>query len=276
MKLPYSTATCLGIGVALLVGCSPDERLAPTGSSTSTAPQPSSSASSMPTAPARTVTERSPYGNVESDNLLWDGDFEWSSAFTDQYGWIDGSTGGPPPNMVVGAACKSGVKCLRLAKSKLVVGLALSSQTAALESSMWVHFETKDGDAPPKCSTITAALFDLGGGVGPDDPEDDLTPETESPDASGWCHLTGASPVRHNKSYLYIENDSKVSALIDDCVVRAKVSNAGPPASPAPPLGASHDASLGVARAAVRAARLPQDGKPNPARDAFQFRMNHR
>ena len=45
---------------------------------------------SAPVAPRRTVIERSPYGNVKaSQNLLWDGDFEWSSPFADQYGWIE-------------------------------------------------------------------------------------------------------------------------------------------------------------------------------------------
>ena len=58
-----------------------------------------------PPAVKRTVIERNPFGNVEaSQNLLWDGDFEWSSPFTDQYGWYEppatperSRPRGPPP-----------------------------------------------------------------------------------------------------------------------------------------------------------------------------------
>jgi hypothetical protein len=271
-KTPIAPALLTLSFGALLAACASDEAVAPVGTSTATAPEPSSHPSSNPPEQKRTVVERSPYGDVASDNLLWDGDFEWSSPFTDQYGWIDIKNGGPPGDIAIGPACKSGIKCLRIAKSGGVVGLALSSETAPLESSLWVRFETKAGEEPPACSKLSASLFDLGIGIAPEDPVDALTAD-EAPDADGWCHLTGVAPVRKNKAYLLVQNQASVPAIIDDCVVRAQRSTVTtpPPASPAPPTP-EQIAALGQARTAVLAARLPQDGKPNPARDAFAAR----
>jgi hypothetical protein len=82
-----------------------------------------------PITPIRTVHQRNPFGNVAaSDNLLWDGDFEWSGAFLAQYAWSSGkswkTSGGPEIEVL--AACHSGMKCARVKKGGSIGGIGVS------------------------------------------------------------------------------------------------------------------------------------------------------
>ena len=77
--------------------------------------------------PKRTVLHRNPFGNVaKTENLLWDGDFEMSSPFSDEYGWLTG----PPfsyafSGVRIGAECRSGIKCAVLPKKKYLVAIGV-------------------------------------------------------------------------------------------------------------------------------------------------------
>jgi hypothetical protein len=224
-----------------------------------------------PVAPKRTVIERSPYGNVKAaQNLLWDGDFEWSSPFADQYGWIEPPSNPTVSDVVVGPDCRSGVKCVRLKRNADVVGIGVSSATQGLVARIWARFQPEEGEELPTCASVDAFVFDAGG-LTPSDPEVALAPKTEQPDAEGWCELVATSPVRANKSYLFVANRSKVAMLLDDATL---LPADGPIPSPSPAVSSSshaaeRPAALARARAAIRATRRFGDGPPNPAREAL-------
>ncbi|MCS6899329.1 MAG: hypothetical protein RMJ98_06560, partial [Myxococcales bacterium] len=85
-----------------------------------------------PISPIRTVSQRNIFGNVAaSDNLLWDGDFEWSGAFLSQYAWSSGKSWKPSeaPEIKVLAACRSGMKCARVEKGGSMGGIGVSPRT---------------------------------------------------------------------------------------------------------------------------------------------------
>ena len=132
-----------------------------------------------PSAPKCTVLQRNPFGNVaESENLLWDGDFEWSSPFSDQYGWLKG----PPlsyafDGVEIGSVCRSGIKCASLKKGKILVAIGVASKDASLLASFWM--KPADGS----CSGVTAELFGL---TSNGDEDVAIGATSEAPDASGW------------------------------------------------------------------------------------------
>ncbi len=265
----------LPLSLAVLAACA-DERVSPVGTEDAgvpTAPPPDASTEIPPDAPPTTkkrdVILRNPFGNVaEAQNLLWDGDFEWSSPFTDQYGWIQLPASATIEEVVVGPACRSGVKCARVGKDDAIIGIAVSSAELGLDASIWARFEPDEGEETPPCSAVIAYLLDLGGLDG-SDPDTMLVPTSELADEAGYCHLTAASPQRSNKTYLYVENDATVSMLVDDCVVAPSGALPFSQAPPTPALAADKRAS---ALAAVLATRHPVEGKPNPARDALRAR----
>lgn len=259
------------IVAALLLGCS-EERLNPVPGSVEDAgvPPPDETNEVPPDAPPvtkkRDVVTKSPFGNVaETQNLLWDGDFEWSSPFTDQYGWIELPASPTLSDIEVGPACRSGVKCARVRKNGSVIGIGVSSATSSLEASIWVRFEAEEGQTP-LCSDVDAFLLDLAS-FEPTDAEQVLTPVAESPDEDGWCNLTATSPVRAHKTYLYVENNFGGPMLLDDCVIRPTREI---PVANAPPSRSMSAESRERADAAVRATRYPVDGAPNAARDAYR------
>ncbi len=258
-----------------LSACAGDESLDPLPAPTVSAAPAVSHPALVTLPPKRTVTTRSPFGNVAaSDNLLWDGDFEWSSPFTDQYGWLEPPANPTVSDVVIGAACKSGVKCVRLKKSKSVLGIAVSSSEPYLVASVWVRFEDAAGQPQTACSQAGASLIDEGG-LSETDATVDLAPVTETPSVDGWCKLSTSAPSRKNKTYLWVRNQSDTTMLVDDAVLLATDTAPSPsplPAQAAPPSSATV-AALAEAREAIRATKRPQDGRPNPARDAFEARM---
>jgi peroxiredoxin len=155
----------------LLLGCS-DERLSPlAGDEPADAgvPPTDGPVDPPPDAPPptkkRDVLYTNPFGNVaETQNLLWDGDFEWLSPFTDQYGWIELPGSPTITDVEVGPACRSGLKCARLEHDGgSVIGIAVSSATLDLEASIWARFEPVDGVPVPACAEVDAYLADLTG-----------------------------------------------------------------------------------------------------------------
>ncbi|MCA9639789.1 MAG: hypothetical protein H6718_32870 [Polyangiaceae bacterium] len=172
----------------------------------------------------RSVEYRSPYGNMaESDNLLWDGDFEWHSAFASQYGWVTPSIFGrfqptTLDNISVGPQCKSGLKCAPLGRTATILGVGVSPTGASVEASVWAK------PVSGNCAEVEAALigcFDGG------DPEEALTPAT-APDEKGWCEYRGVFPERQRATCLSVtslQSDNSVT-LVDDAVLKAAPANA--------------------------------------------------
>lgn len=261
---------------ALLFACN-DERIDPVPSDggTVTSPPETPSTELPPNDPPkekkRDVFSRNPFGNVaETENLLWDGDFEWSSPFTDQYGWIELPASPTLTDIVVGPMCKSGVKCARVGKNDEVLGIAVSSASSGLAASIWVRFLPIEGQPAPECTEVIAFLVDAGG-LPPNDDDEELTPVAAAPDESGWCQLSATTGQRNNKTYLYIENEADVPLLLDDCVlVRSDTM-----AFVQQPKRSIDSSTRERIETAVRNVRFPVDGAPNPARDALERQKRH-
>lgn len=256
----------------LAPGCAPDERLAPLEPPPDAEPPADAEPPPPPTRVKRTLVERSPYGNVaERENLLWDGDFEWASPFADQYGWFEPPANPTISDVVVGAACRSGVKCARLAKNRSLVGIGVGAAEVDLRASVWVRFEPDAALPVPACAELSAFLFSTGELYEPD-PELDLSPTSDTPDEAGWCQLTVVSPPRRNKVYLLVRNRSGVPVLVDDAVVArsdGSVQFSAPSRGPSALDPAARVFLDEAKRAALELAR-PIEGRPNPAREAFE------
>ncbi len=264
-------------GAALLLAtmaCGDDEHVAALGSggagasvavagstaASTTSSSASSGAGGDPGPPIRTILQRNPFGNVAvTRNLLWDGDFEWESAFADQYGWLQGQTASVTGRHL-GPECRSGIKCGVLGAD--LIGIAVSSADYDLHASVWV----RPGDA----SCDGTVVFLLAEGIYDDAPDEPIPPVASTPDESGWCHFEQTLPQRNDKAYLYLSTTSSEVSLVDDAVVReatADESRRATPLSAWVPTAATFE-KLERAHEAIRKVRRPQDGAPNPARDA--------
>ena len=212
----------------------------------------------------RTVEQRNPFGNVAAtDNLLWDGDFEWSSPFSDQYGWLSG----PPfsyafPAATIGADCRSGIKCVTVAKNKGIIGIGVGSGQSAIVATVF---------AKPKsgvCADVEVTLFGLFSNA----PEVAIPPTTEAPDSTGWCLYRGTAESYPQKAYLFVDNNSGEDAVIDNAVLRPVAPGEAPPSPPPPaaPPTADQKARRDDAREAALRLRGPHLPPPNAAQRAFQ------
>jgi hypothetical protein len=212
----------------------------------------------------RTVEQRNPFGNVaETENLLWDGDFEWYSPFADEYGWFEvtGVVAGLTLSDVrVGAACRSGLKCAALAKGAQIVGVAVASRGNKLRVSLWAHL------VKGTCAQVTATLSDLDFKV---DPNIAIHAVAADPDAGGWCHYDGVVDPRSHKPGLFVHNGTGAEVLIDDAVIK-KVPSSMAQSALHGPLTAEMTAAIDAMQTAYAARRGPHDAPPSAARAAFE------
>jgi len=167
----------------------------------------------VPVTPKRTVAQRNPFGNVaKRNNLLWDGDFEWRSAFADQYGWMS-SKGGyisfALPTLELGWKCRSGLKCAVLGPNHRILGLAVSSIDHDLGVSFWGR------PAGGHCSELSAIFFT----TSQSEEGVEVDAESTAPDDDGWCHYAVQVPERQSAARLYIENVGQGPAIVDDAVI---------------------------------------------------------
>jgi hypothetical protein len=215
------------------------------------------------------VEQRNPFGNIaETHNLLWDGDFEWASPFSDQYGWLKGlPLGYAFDGIRIGTTCRSGVKCAALEKSKVLVAIGVGSQGHKLAASLWVK------PAEPTCTGITSILMDgiLGGPGG--DPDVPLSPDAEQPDASGWCRFSAVSDERLAKPYIYIKNNTGGEIVVDDAIL--KRAPAAMALSVKVVLPAATIADLHAVRADLAKLKGPHDPPPNAAARALGTWRTH-
>lgn len=211
----------------------------------------------------RTVEQRNPFGNVAAArNLLWDGDFEWSLPFPEQYGWLAGTPSqitGDMPVIVVGPECASGLKCAQLGVNRALLGLGVSSQGHELSASVWIK------PAEPSCEGAIDVMHFT---ESPSEPEVSLAPESAQPDERGYCHFAAVVPERARASYLYVANRSGGELLVDDAVLLPLEAERR-----APRVAAAVPERLVAAakelRPAIRRALLPHDPPPDPVREAF-------
>jgi hypothetical protein len=210
----------------------------------------------------RTVEQRNPFGNVaETENLLWDGDFEWNSPFSDQYGWLSG----PPysyafDNIRVGAMCRSGLKCALLKKKNGIIGIGVASKGNKLSASFWAHL------TEGTCDLLKADVTSLFDDSEPDAP---VLPVSTTPDAGGWCRYESVIEARAKKPYLFIYNTTPNIVIIDDAVLKQALGTKSL-AIQHGPKAPDHAQALAEARAAIAKHRGPQDPPPNQARKALE------
>lgn len=263
---------------ACLPACDVDETVSPVeGLGTTTATETTTTETTSgtggsgggPGAPIRTVEQRNPFGNVAAtDNLLWDGDFEWSSPFSDQYGWLFGPPYGYAfPAATIGAACRSGIKCVTLPKNKGIIGIGVGVEPAGLD--VTVYAKPSEGNS---CASVDVSLIDIES----IQQNDVAVPENANdPDSTGWCLYRAQALVLERKVYLLIANHGTADVTIDDAVVRPTPKNAPPP--PPPPMGplsAERALRHEEARAALLALRGPVIPPKSPARRAFEEHLS--
>jgi hypothetical protein len=164
-------------------------------------------------APKRTIEQRNPFGNVaETENLLWDGDFEWTSPFADQYGWLSG----PPLSYAftgvrIGAECHSGIKCAAVKKKGNLAAIGVALPGARLEASFLAHLKMGT------CDSVKASILALDPGAEPNAP---VTAEAPTSGADGWCHYHAVIDARSRKPYFLITNASGDEILVDDAILK--------------------------------------------------------
>ncbi len=220
----------------------------------------------------RTVTQTNPFGDVkETENLLWDGDFEWFSVFSDEYAWIDGPMFDSYTftNIVVGPPCISGLKCAMIAPGRSIAGIGVAAKGEPLEASFYAK---PAGGFCAEVQGFVASIFT----ATPQDQEAEVKPVTKQADASGWCHYHAIIPARTEKPSLFIENKTTgvlaKNVYVDDCVLKVAPKGMHADASGADDEMRSH---LDRARAGLAKRRGPHDPRPNDARRAFEA-WNHR
>jgi hypothetical protein len=260
-------------GVAAVVGCSVDESVRPVPAEPGPVLPDAGQLDSGPAEDAggvrRTVQQKNPFGNVaETENLFWDGDFEWASPFSDQYGWLKGlPLAYAFDGIRIGAACRSGIKCAALEKGKVLVAIGVASKGHKLAASFWARPEQA------ACDGITAILMAgiLGGPGG--DVDIPLSPDAAEPDDAGWCSYRTVSEERLTKPYLYIKNNTGGEILVDDAVLKRAAPTM--PLSAKIVLSAAAAADLQAIRADLAKLRGPHDPPPNAARRALSTWRKH-
>ena len=212
--------------------------------------------------PRRTIEQRNPFGNVaETENLLWDGDFEWTSPFSDQYGWLSG----PPlgysfPGARVGAECHSGIKCAAVKKKGSLAGIGVAVAGSKLDVSFWAHVK-KGG-----CDGVKATVISLFANADPTAP---VTPDLPLAGADGWCHYHSVIDARKVKPYFLIANNTGDEILVDDAVMKQAPPTTGLSVKHLPPT--SEDvAAIAQARVELLALRGPHDAPPTAAKRALE------
>ena len=264
-------ALALGVVAALALGggCAEVEvlRPLPVDTSTSVSSSGGSGGSGGGGGVIRTIVVRDPMGNVQqTDNLLWDGDFEWQISFQDQYGWLYGATTnsigfGLPPT-VLGAACHSGVKCVRLSSGAVLLGIAVASEGSPLDVSLWSAPE--DGS----CASLEVFLLAQSG----PDPTVLIAAAAPEADGDGWCRYQATVMERVGSQYLYVENQGS-DTIIDDAVIAA--APAAMQQVAALPQVADKKKVARV-RGWARAATEPRLPPPNEAEKRFRAHMRKR
>lgn len=216
--------------------------------------------------PKRTMIQRVPFGNVAaSDNLLWDGDFEWHTAFAAQYGWANTASlvvQGSFDQVRVGPECKSGMKCGVMTTNQRIAAIGVSPSSGPVVASVWVR-----PPAGARCLDVSTQLFACDYG---DDPDVPLADADGAPDADGWCELVAVSPARARASCLGFEAlFSEGEALIDDAIVRAAPAGARVQVA-SRRLETRELAAVAAHRGALRQLLRPSLPRATPALEAFR------
>lgn len=254
-----AVALAIVLAAPSLTGCGGEEALRPLPGEDAGVPE---DAGTDAAPPKRIVLSRNPFGNVaERDNLLWDGDFEWSSPVSDQYGWLTGTPYSfASPSIRIGAECRSGIKCAAIPEGKVIVGIGVAAEGQNLLASFWAKLPG------PACDGVDAMLFGLFDDPDPDTP---IGAESAAPDEQGYCLYSAVAPERIGKTYLYIKNMTDADVVIDDALLKA-VPKSTAVSIPMRPPTADQVAALAAAVQGIKDLLGPHDPPPNAARRAVE------
>lgn len=148
-------------------------------------------------APKRTVSRRSPFGDLTADNLLLDGDFEFTGR-QGQMPWLAlGDRGQGTMGYGTGGLCASGTRCGKLESGEGMFGWMSSPKSGSFEISLLVKPGNGDCEAP----NVEVYVLDLDTGTGVAEVRSSGLDE-----ASGFCRFEGvARALPFANPGLYIE-----------------------------------------------------------------------
>ena len=163
----------------------------------------------------RTVVQRSPFGNLSiPDNLVLDGDFEFTGR-SGQMPWlVFGNSGQGTLAFATGGACRSGIRCAAVPAGSEMIGWMASPKSGGMNVSLWVK--------PPsgKCDDLRVSITDMAGSIG----GDIVRSETLRAGTDGWCRFNGdAGNYAGQQPVVYIataNNRVQGPILVDDVVAR--------------------------------------------------------
>ncbi len=213
----------------------------------------------------RTIITRNPYGDVAAgDNLLWDGDFEWDTAFADSYGWVGAGTFFVPigtfDQIHIGYACHSGMKCGWIGSGESIGAIGVAPGHAAIDASVWIKPPAK------ACGDVGVFLIGCTERTEADVP---LLDDDGKPDADGWCRFHVVAPEREKATCMLVESRfSEGEAVVDDAVVRAAPAGAKALRSLAVLAARDREAVASMQQSIARALE-PRTPPPNAAASAF-------
>lgn len=172
------------------------------------------------TAMKRTVMWRDPFGNYAAgDNLVMDGDFEWSGAFAQQYPWFrsDAAAGMTAPAFGLGPKCRSGTKCAIVSQGQGIAGFGVRppGQADHADLSVWAR--------PQLASSCAVVSVSVGGCVLSTSESYALDGSGVEPDADGWCHFSGSVQMPDDTPCVFVSvaGPASATAAIDDVVMTA-------------------------------------------------------
>lgn len=220
------------LAITLATGCT-DENVTPLGggSSSGDASSSSGSTSSGMESPIREVFVRNPWGGTPPNNLLVDGDFEFSITTGDgQYGWIliDENSGATLPlDTETGGLCKSGLKCGLAPSGTILFGRGTAAaDLAPMRATMFVHPTTPPEEGADLVKYCKAAIDAYVISCDSFDIVSHLT-AVGSPDDKGWCEYGIDVPGSLGSVCIY--GTMMKSSLVDACTL---LPSGAPPDAP--------------------------------------------
>ena len=164
----------------------------------------------------RTVSVRNPFGNTDKqNNLLVDGDFEWTSGFG-QYGWR-AQSGISEANLEreTGGLCRSGVSCGLLRPGISFLGYATAAPNKAMEARVWTKPPVPDclqtSVTVLQCTTTLVTIVAT------------VLHETAVPGEDGWCLHKAVVPAMDLQPCLFVSSYASPGqvTLIDEASLLA-------------------------------------------------------
>ena len=181
--------------------------------------------------PKRTVESRNPYGSLDPENLVLDGDFEFSGR-QGQMPWLSFNGGQGTLDYETGGLCASGVRCAKLGRGASLFGWMVSPKAGVrVEISLKVRALSgspvagTEGDPCPE-PAVNVFLIDI------DDQNsiERIQVDANTPPVNGFCTYRSVVPAVPNASPgIYVESAAEGARdviLMDQVVAKPASANA--------------------------------------------------